>query len=198
MSDHVDDEEATIRRYGLHIGVVTDNADELGVGRVKARIPGLYEPDGPWMWPLGTLGGGGGPKPQGAHVVPQVGAEVAIWFNQGDVDDPRYMPAHYGAPDGQPNETPTPIQTLSATDAVSVAAFQFGRYIVVIDNRDGQEGLMIQDTVSEDRIQHDGVKGSWVMKGTSAVIIQADGSISIDAPIITIGGRPVGPGPEQV
>lgn len=195
MSDHVDDEEATVRIYGLQIGTVTENEDDLGAGRIRARIQVVHEPHGPWAWPLGTVGGGG--PGQGMHVVPKIGSEVGIFFKDGDPDHPYYLAGHYGSPSDKGPETPTPVKSLSPADTVKVAAFEFGRYIVVIDDRDGHRGLVLQDKLSEDRIEHDGEKMSWVIKGTSLVLIQADGTVAIDAPIIIIGGRAVGPGPEQ-
>ncbi len=203
MSDHVDNEEAEFRSYGLKIGVVVDNADPLGLGRVRMRIPHYYEPMGPWAFPLGTAGGGGGtntdgsPTKQGLHIVPKIGAEVGVFFKDGDPDMPYYLAGHYGIPSSG-NETPTPVAALSASDTMKVAAFEFGRYLVVVDDREGHRGLIVQDKLSHDRIEHDGEKMSWAIKGTSLVLIQADGQITLDAPLITIGGRPVGPGPEQL
>jgi hypothetical protein len=200
MSDHVDNENATIKRYGLHIGTVADiddrKIDGRSLGRVRITIPGVHEPMGPWAWPLGTSGGGG--PGQGAHVPMKVGWEVGVWFKEGDPDHPYYVAGHYGSPTGKGDETPTPIAALDPADAVRVAAFEFGRYIVVIDDREGHRGLLLQDKLSGDKVEHDGEKMSWMIKGTSALLLKADGQIDIDAPIVTIGGRPVGPGPEQL
>ena len=77
--------DTTDPRYtALYIGVVTNRKDPEGLGRVKVRIPGLIEPESDFALPLGTLGGGSDRR--GLFAVPEVGAEVGILFNQGDVD----------------------------------------------------------------------------------------------------------------
>ena len=46
-------------------------------------VPGILEPHSGWAWPLGTCGGG--MRDRGFFAVPEVGAEVAVFFNQGEV-----------------------------------------------------------------------------------------------------------------
>ena len=94
-----DDIEAQdTRLYGMYLGYVTHRDDPEGLGRVRVCIPGLIEPHSAWAWPLGTCGGGS--KDRGFFAVPEVGAEVAIFFNQGDPEAPHYISAHWGKPDG--------------------------------------------------------------------------------------------------
>jgi hypothetical protein len=86
------------RLHGLFVGYVTDRNDPEELGRVRCCIPGVVEPHGPWAWPLGTAGGGS--RNRGLFAVPEVGAEIAVFFNQGSVDDPFYLAAHWGKPGG--------------------------------------------------------------------------------------------------
>lgn len=195
MTDHIDEDDSTIRRSGLHTGTVADNKDEDGLGRVRVEIPNVHEPMGPWAWPLG---GSYGPN-RSIWFPFEKGAEVGVFFKEDDPDHPYVVAGYFGdgTPDGKP-DSPSPVRNLSPDESLEVAAVEFGNYIIVIDNRPGKKGLILQEKRSGDRIEHDGEKHSWVVKGTSAVIIQADGQIVLDAPLITIGGRPVGPGPEPI
>ncbi|MEO1337603.1 MAG: phage baseplate assembly protein V, partial [Myxococcota bacterium] len=81
------------RRFGLHIGYVTERDDPAGLGRVRVCVPGVLEPQSAWAWPLGTSGGGA--KDHGFFAVPVIGAEVGVFFNQGDVDAPFYVCGHW-------------------------------------------------------------------------------------------------------
>lgn len=178
------------RILGMQIGVVADRRDPDGLGRVRIRIPTLFDPDPtPWAWPLGG-GGGGGKVRQGGFVVPADGAEVAVFFKDGDPEHPYFLAANFGAPAGA-RETPTPVKDLLPADSPDVAAFEFGDYYVQIDNRDGQKKLEVKHKVSEDAIEHNGKDMAWQIKGTSLVRIVADGQIDISAPMITINGRVV-------
>lgn len=72
------------RLPGMYVGYVTHRNDPEKLGRVRVCIPGVLEPHSAWAWPLGTAGGGF--KDRGFFAVPEEGAEVAVFFNQGDVD----------------------------------------------------------------------------------------------------------------
>ncbi len=87
------------RLLGLYVGFVTKRDDPEQLGRVKVCVPGVLEPESAWAWPLGTAGGGS--KNRGLFAVPEAGAEVAVFFNQGDVDAPYYLAAHWGKPGGE-------------------------------------------------------------------------------------------------
>ena len=82
------------RLLGMYVGYVTKRDDEEQLGRVRVCIPGVLEPESAWAWPLGTSGGGS--KDRGFFAVPEEGAEVAVFFNQGNVDAPYYLAAHWG------------------------------------------------------------------------------------------------------
>lgn len=95
------------RLLGMYVGYVTKRDDEELLGRVRVCIPGVLEPESAWAWPLGTSGGGS--KDRGFFAVPEEGAEVAVFFNQGNVDAPYYLAAHWGKPNGE-SEVPEEAQ----------------------------------------------------------------------------------------
>jgi len=106
------------RLFGMYVGHVTDRKDPDKLGRVRVCVPGLLEPHSAWAWPLGTVGGGS--KNRGFFAVPEEGAEVALFFNQGDVDKPYFISAHWGKPNGEsevPEEAQKDSQTMKAHSA---------------------------------------------------------------------------------
>jgi len=68
--------------YAIAPGVVTNNLDALGEGRVQVQIPSLPDFE-PWCR-VATVGGGSG---RGFLWIPQIDDEVLVAFNQNDDRD---------------------------------------------------------------------------------------------------------------
>jgi len=188
-------DEDEVRYPALYIGEVVDREDPEGIGRVRVRIPGLVEPASAWAFPLGTVGGGSARR--GFFAVPETGAEVGVLFHQGDVDHPYYLCGHWGKPDGQA-EVPEPSRGLPKEEAPQVRAFETGRFLLVFDDREGKEALVIKDKRSGDQIELDGAGMGITVKATSALILKADGLVSIEGASVQINGRLVLPGAKPI
>jgi uncharacterized protein involved in type VI secretion and phage assembly len=174
------------RYTGLYIGQVVDHADPERLGRVRVKIPGLVEPASAWAFPLGTVGGGSDRR--GFFAVPESGAEVGVLFHQGDIDYPYYLSGHWGKPEGA-TEIPEPARDLSAADTPHVRAFETARFLLVFDDRAGHEALLIKDKRSGDQIEFDGAAMGITIKATSALILKADGLVSIEGTTLQLNGR---------
>ena len=183
------------RYTGLYIGQVVDRADPERLGRVRVKVPGLVEPASAWAFPLGTVGGGSDRR--GFFAVPEVGAEVGVLFHQGDVDHPYYLCGHWGKPDGA-TEVPEPVKSLSVAETPQVRAFETGRFLLVFDDRAGHEALVIKDKRSGDQLELDGAGMGITIEATSALILKADGIISIEGTTVVINGRLVLPGTKAI
>ena len=188
-------DEDEVRYPGLYIGEVADRDDPEGLGRVRVRIPGLVEPSSAWAFPLGTLGGGSDRR--GFFSVPEKGAEVGVLFHQGDVDQPYYLCGHWGKPDGQA-EVPEPVRGLPKEEAPQIRAFETNRFLFVFDDREGKEALVVKDKTSGDQIEFDGAGMGITIKATSALLLKADGLVSIEGASVQINGRLVLPGPKPI
>lgn len=185
MSDGHDDPDP--RFVALYEGVVIDNRDPARLGRVKLAVPGLIEPASGWALPIGSAGGGS--DANGFFFVPKIGAEVAVFFVQGDVDHPRYLIGAWGAPSGTP-ETPTFARALSPEEAVLVRGIQTDRWEVVFDDRPGHESLRVKDReFDEDILEIDGVAHGVTISGSAAVVIRSTGVVSVEALQILLNGR---------
>lgn len=169
---------------GMHIGYVTHRDDPDGLGRVRICIPGLVEPHGPWAWPLGTVGGGS--KDRGLFAVPELGAEVAVWFKCGDADAQYFLCGHWGRPGGVsevPEEARSPECRVLATQT----------FRIVLDETKGARSLRLLNRKTGDHLLLDAEENSITLEGTAAITIRAVGAISLEARQITIGGRVVRP-----
>lgn len=188
MSTHFDDDIGThdTRLLGMHVGYVTEREDPEQLGRVRFCIPGLIEPFGPWAWPLGT--GGGGSKDRGLFAVPEVGAEVAVFFNQGDVDEPYYLSAHWGLLEGE-SEVPEEAQKTPPDNRVLATE----TFRVELDESKDSKKLKLTNRKTGDFLEFDAEANTITLQGTTSITIKALGAISLEALNITIGGRLVRP-----
>ncbi len=188
MTNPFDDDINThdTRLFGMYIGYVTDREDPEMLGRIRFCIPGLVEPHGPWAWPLGTTGGGS--KNRGFFAVPEVGAEVAVLFNAGDIQEPYFLSAHWGKPNGE-SEVPKEAQKNPPDNRV-IATETFR---IEMDESKGERKLKLTNLKTGDHLIFDSEENSVTLKGTTAITIKAEGTISLEAPQITIAGRVVRP-----
>lgn len=176
-----------VRKFlAMYRGVVVDNKDPDRLGRVRLRVPGVIPKEGSaWAYPIGAPGAGSAQR--GWYVGPTIGTDVAVWFEQGDPDHPYYM----GGNPGDGEVPPEVVAAADAEDATKVAVFETDRWRLKFDGTAGNEEFHILDKVTGDVFEIDGVAKGIRIKGTGVVFIESDGAITLTAPAITIGGRPV-------
>lgn len=174
------------RLMGMYMGVVTHRNDPEGLGRVRVCIPGVLEPHSAWAWPLGTSGGGS--KDRGFFAVPAEGAEVAVFFNQGDVDAPHYLCAHWGKPEGH-SEVPEEAQKNPPDNRVIATP----TFRIEMDESDNSRQLKLTNRKTGDFLLFDAEENTITLQGTTAITIKAVGAISLEATQVTIAGRVVRP-----
>jgi uncharacterized protein involved in type VI secretion and phage assembly len=189
MSHHPFDDDLethNTRIPGMVVGYVTDRNDPEGLGRVRVCVPGLFEPASAWAWPLGTAGGGS--KDCGLFAVPEQGAEVALFFNRGDVDSPYYLSAHWGRPGGV-SEVPAEAQKSPPDNRVLATP----TFRIELDESQGARKLRLTNRKTGDHLVLDAEENTVTLQATTAVTIKAVGAVSIEAALVTIAGRLVRP-----
>lgn len=175
----------------VYEGVVFDNLDPLLAGRVRVTIPGLIEPASGWALPYASPGGGSDAR--GFWFVPEIGANVAVVFKEGDIEHPRYFVGAWSAPGQQP-ESPTFVRTMQPSEAVQVAGIQTRKWNIVLDDRPGIDRLTIESReFPNNSITIDGTAQAVEISGTVAVQIKATGIVNIEALQIVLNGRIVLP-----
>ncbi len=191
MFEPFDDDLPTPHMHGMYIGYVTDRQDPQQLGRVRVCIPGILEPHSAWAWPLGTSGGGS--KDTGLFAVPELEAEVAVFFKQGAVEAPYYLSAHWGKPNGV-SEVPEEAQ-LSSPDNRVLATPTFR---IELNESKGARALKLTNKKTGDHLLFDAETNTITLEGTTAITIRAVGAISLEAPRVTIAGRAVRPIPDPI
>lgn len=143
------------RLYGVTVGVVTNNQDSDGLGRIKVRLPWLSDDvESHWARMLTPMAGNG----RGLYFLPEVDDEVLVAFEHGDVRFPYVLGALWNGQDTPPesnNDGANNKRTIKSRSG----------HIIRLDDTDGEEKIEIID-------------GS----GNNSVIINtADNTVTISA-----------------
>jgi len=87
------------RVFGVVVGVVTNNKDPDGMGRVKVKFPWLSkDEESQWARIASPMAG----KKRGVYFLPEVNDEVLIAFDHGDVRSPYVLGALWNGNDVPP------------------------------------------------------------------------------------------------
>ncbi len=157
----------------MHLGEVLDTADPEGLGRVKVRVPGLLDPESTWAFPGGRMFG----AENGIFGVPEVGSNVLVWLQKGDVDSPYFLPGPYGAPGGQSD---VPGQAPSGSPDHFVIRWR--GFHLTLDGTSGAEKLTIEDLGSGTKLEIDRVTGDHTrdVEGDEVVTIAQDLDVEVE------------------
>lgn len=90
------------RYYGKYRAFVTDNNDPDQLGRVKVQVPSVFgQQDSYWALPCSPFGG---LAEQGLFMIPEVGAQVWIEFEEGNKDAPIWVGVFWQPSEAIPQE----------------------------------------------------------------------------------------------
>lgn len=122
------------RFYGVVVGVVTNNQDPDGLGRVKVRFPWLSDEDeSHWARVVTPMAG----NQRGLYFLPEVDDEVLVAFQHGDIRFPYILGALWNGKDKPPesNNGANNLRTIKSRSG----------HIIRLDDTDGAEKIEIID-----------------------------------------------------
>jgi uncharacterized protein involved in type VI secretion and phage assembly len=137
---------------------------------------------------LAARNSGGGSKDRGLFAVPEEGAEVAVFFNQGNVEAPYYLTAHWGKPNGE-SEVPEEARKTPPDNRV----FSTQTFRIELDESKDSRKLKLTNKKTGDHLVFDAEENTVTLEATTALTLRAVGAISIEATQVTIAGRVVRP-----
>ena len=168
------------RLNGVYVATVTDNLDLTSLGRVQLQIPAL--PDvRPWARVAAPFAGDG----TGFYAIPQVGDEVLVAFEGGDVDHPYVIGSLWSMNASPPADIPTDATSkrIVKTPAGHVIELDELEQTVTITTSTGQEV-----TLAPESIELNAGKGTAkaTLKTSGSIELQAATEITLRASKITI------------
>lgn len=176
------------RIYGVVTGVVTNNKDDRKLGRVKVRFPWSADEDETvWARVAVPLAG----KERGSWLIPAVGDEVLVAFEQGDRRFPYVVGSLWSEKARPPKTGP------EAGSEMTVLHSRSG-HVVRLDDRKGQEKIEITDQSGKNSIVIDtkdnaitltcqgdltleSKGGKVVLKGAKGVDVTSKASVQMEA-----------------
>lgn len=156
------------RVYGVIIGIVTNNKDPEKIGRVKLKLPvRLLQKETDWARVAMPMAG----KGKGMFFLPDVGDEVLVIFNEGDIRQPYVIGSLWNK-----NETP-PETNSDGKNLIKLIKSKGGHEIRINDKDD--EGQIIIKTKNGNSITiYDKGNGKIELKdksGSDKIVIDGDG-----------------------
>ena len=200
------------RVEGIVLGVVTNNQDKEGLGRVKVKFPWLNDGDESRWARVATLMAG---KEMGTFFLPDVGDEVVVGFDHGDMNHPYVLGSLWSSTDKPPVANDDGKNNVRLLRSRSGHEIRFEDNVtekkelieictksghkIQLDDTDGQEKINIIDKTGNNSIEIDSVQNvisisSQVKLSINAKIIEleASGSLSIKSgAMLTIEGAMV-------
>ncbi len=155
-------EQVRQRYYGKYRGVVQDNEDPRGMGRIRALVPEVLDDQvTPWALPCAPFAGAGA----GQYTIPAVESGVWIEFEAGDPARPLWIGGWWAegqAPeDNAGNTASPPLKILRSEQGL----------MVTLDD-DGQ-AINVSDAKGDNLLRIEVQAGEVLVQGASKVIVNA-------------------------
>lgn len=170
---------------GYYVGTVTNNQDPLGLHRVQANVPGLYDTatgEVPWIGPHkdSPFGFGTGANGQyGTYGSPAVGSKIKIELQNGDEHNALYSPIQVKA-DANADFSDPNVWGFKDPDG-NIVKYDMTNHTYTFITKGGAQ---IQIDANGKRITHvngdvETSNGDWTVNVTGNASISATGNASI-------------------
>ena len=190
---------------GIAAGIVTNNKDPDGLGRVKIKFPWLSDNNETDWVRIATLMAG---AMRGSFFLPEAGDEVLVAFEHGDINHPYVIGSLWNSED-KPPETNSDgknnirkIRSRSGHEIIfndtakeeKIEIHTNAGHVVTLDDSDGQEKIEVIDKTGNNKITIDSVQKSIEIEsemrlkiksnlveieGTASIILRSNAIITI-------------------
>ena len=193
LTDEEEELARTNRINGVAAGVVTNNNDPEGLGRIKVDFPWLgEESESDWVKMVSFMAG----QERGGYFLPEVGDEVLVAFEQGDINYPYVIGALWNTEDRPPETNEDGRNNIRKIRSRSGHEILFNDdhgggqekleirtnagHTVVLDDTSGQEKIEIRDKTESNFIEIDSVQNSITIESAASLKIKAQ-TVEIEA-----------------
>lgn len=151
------------RFLGVTVGVVTNNQDPDGLGRVKVKFPWLSDQDeSHWARILTPMAG----NDRGLYFLPEVDDEVLVAFEHGRADFPYVLGALWNGKDKTPESNDDGQNNMRTIKSRS-------GHIIRLDDTDGSEKIEILDKSGKNSVV--------ISTADNTITVAADADITIES-----------------
>jgi len=186
LTDEDEERARTKRINGIVTGIVTNNRDEEGLGRIKVKFPWLSEEnETDWAKVMSFMAG----KERGGFFLPEVGDEVLVAFEHGDINYPYVIGALWNNEDNPPETNSDgknnirKIRSRSGHEIVfndddtskqeKIEIHTKGGHKILLDDSAGQEKIEIIDKTGSNKMTIDSVQNSISIESAMQLKIKA-------------------------
>lgn len=195
LFDLLDDKDGrnSGRTDGVVIGIVTNNKDPEGMGRVKVKFPWREQEDESTWARVATMMAG---KERGSFFLPEVDDEVLVIFGNGDISDPYVIGCLWNGQDKPPDTNSDgknnirKIKSRSGHEIIfndnseqkteSVEIHTKAGHTVLLDDSAGKEKVEIKDKTGSNSIVIDSAQNSITIESAAKLKIKSQ-TIEIEA-----------------
>lgn len=161
--------------WGIAIGLVTNNKDPQGLGRIKAKFPWLAETEeSTWARMAMPMGGNG----KGFFCLPEVNDEVLIAFEHGDINYPYVLGVLWNGKDHPPKRND---QVVGSDGKVNQQIIRSrSGHEIILDDTEGNEQIIIRDK-ARNEIVIDSKNNDMSIRVKGNLTLEAEGEITIQS-----------------
>jgi phage protein D len=179
LSNLLDQEDGAGQGWGIAIGLVTNNRDPKGLGRVKVKLPWLADNEESTWARIA--------KPGGIFCLPEINDEVLIAFEHGDINHPYVLGTLWNERDKPPVQG---RQAVGSDGKVNQRIIRSrSGHEIVLDDSNGQEKVIIRDKTGKNQIVIDSAQNTMSIKVKGKLRLEADGEVSIKGRNVVIDGN---------
>lgn len=181
LIDPAEQEAKASRIAGVAIGVVTNNQDPDGLGRVKVKFPWLIDPnqnacESTWARLATPMAGNG----RGIYFLPEVDDEVIVAFEHGDVRFPYVIGSLWNGKDLPPENNKNGGNHVRLIQSRS-------NHIIRLNDENGKEKIEIIDMSGKNSLIFDTANNTITITSDQDIILSAaKGAIKLNAQTIEI------------
>lgn len=171
FDNNLEYENKNSKIYGVVPAIVTNNKDDEGLARIKVTYPCLAQNDESYWARIATLMAG---KDRGTYFIPEVGDEVLVAFENGDINYPYIIGALYNGKD-TPHE-----KNNDGQNNKRVIKSRSG-HKVIFDDTKGNEKITLIDKDGKREITLDSKQKTIDIKNDDGdVNIKVNGNLNIE------------------
>lgn len=155
---------------GMVIGLVTNNNDPNGMGRIKVKFPWLADnEESTWARLASPMAGHG----RGFYCLPEVNDEVLLGFEHGDIHYPYIVGVLWNGKDTPPKNN---SEVVGQDGKVNLRMFRSrSGHQLIFDDTAGKEKIEVIDKSNNNSIVINSVENTITIKANAKITIQAGG-----------------------